>query len=270
MKVDKANATDLSGISDAVILLGTNDVQNPGAAGSLDDCIGYMTEIIDILQAAFIRVTFAVFPMWYDKSLTPDDTGVTTFNYDLSMGYRQAYRYLAASEGCRIVDLNQELKGAFAYDLPGGVLQSVTDIGVRDNIHPTAMRYILYANAIARTIAGWWPEKTRVLEPVTLPPSLLKNWTARASLPPKIGISADGRVYLSGAVVAGTKSDGSVVMQLPRNLCPSVPAWFIGRSSFGTLLRLNFGTGGDLVVYDINGDSAGTEVYLDQISWQVG
>lgn len=250
------------GATDVIINTGTNDVQNPGAAGSLDDALASLEQMIDYCQARNKRVTGVIFPTWYAKALTSADVGVGTANYQLSALYRSAYRKLFARKGCQIVDLNMELRSALASDLDNNQI----DPGLRDNIHYTPRRAAAAAWAVARKLAGYTPLKTHLVKPAAVPSSFLRNgWTADG--PVEYGMSESSQMIFSGKLAAGTLADGTQVMKIPASLAPRATQVHMVRlasgTAFGTLI---IDSGGSALIYNATGE---TGFYLDGVTYFV-
>ncbi|OBU70462.1 hypothetical protein A9K58_00480 [Stenotrophomonas maltophilia] len=251
-------ANGVYGATDVVVNLGTNDVQNPGAAGDLNACIANMNAIIDYCQANNKRVTGVIFPTWYSKPLA-NNKGVTTFNYDLSALYRSAYRSVFAKKNCQIVDLNIELRSVLGSDLDN----SFIDPGLRDNIHATPRRGAAIAWAVAKKLAGYAPKKTRAFSPITMPSSCLKNgWAINGGA--EIGMTADAVVHLSGRIDAGTKADGTQILALPASCVPRIQQVYRVRTDNGAAATIIISTGGAVSIYGLGTDNG---IYLDGVSF---
>ncbi|HEY5849383.1 MAG TPA: GDSL-type esterase/lipase family protein [Lysobacter sp.] len=251
-------ANGVSGATDVIVNVGTNDVQNPGAAGDLTACLANVQSIINLCAANNKRCTGVIFPTWYNKAHS-GNKGVTTFNYELSALYRSAYRHRFAMNGCQIVDLNMELRSPLGSD----VGNTFIDPALRDNIHWTPRRAMAAAWAIARKIAGYTPKKTRALPQISLPTSLLKNsWVINGAA--GIALDTNALVTLTGRIDGGTKVDGTQIMLLPANMAPKVQQVYRARSDAGNAVTVIIATTGSVTCFGVGADAG---IHLDGISF---
>ena len=260
---NKLNTTGTQGASHAVVIVGTNDVQGTGGPAPATT-IGNLEGIKTLLAAGFCRPIIGVFDMWYSKALAGGSYGENTVKYEQGAETREAIRKWAATNGFPCIDLSQVLGPVFAYYL---AFPDQVDPIYRDNIHQTAFANKIQGEAIARTIlSDYLREMTpRVAETALAAVYLAGGWTA-GNPAARYSVSDDERVHLSGRLAAGTKTDGTTVYTLPRNIRPKTSRQFLATGSSGSVVRVQIATTGVMQVYGVQ--AGDTYITLDGISFE--
>lgn len=243
---DVLNSINTNGFGNAyyvVVATGTNDIQ---IGASLASSTANMAAIIQTIQSQG-RVPIIVTPyMWYTQAQAISGRGQASTNYDQGAPVRARFARLCAETGAVWVDLAREL----AEPKPSYVTSALSeDPLVRDNIHPSALAYKLYAHAIARAIAS---HHTRLIKQAAylcnVPGEWMSNgWSLGASV--AVTISEDNRVHLQGNLGAGNLAAGTVLLTLPRWARPNVQMNFIcSCNGTGGAAVVQLGTNGQLSV----------------------
>lgn len=203
------------GKTDVILNVGTNDVQGGVNA---DVTVDHIDDFIDIAYANGARVHICVPGLWYPKALA-GGFGEDTLNYEKAAKTRMGILNLAAMRGASVIDIPQVTGQVLATQR---TTPDLSDPRVRDNIHPTAFLYRLQAMEIGKSIVRQAAPAFKRSFPVMALPSALQNgWTAAAA-PAVPGVSlSEGTVSLSGTVVPGTLTNGTVIYTLPRSLWPA-------------------------------------------------
>lgn len=249
-------AHDFTGVTDFVVGIGTNDVQN---SVDLATSMSNVEAIIDHVQGLNIRVTLVLPQDFYPKALT-DNTGVITFNEAFQPMYRQAIHRIAADRGCQVVDLTQVLKPVYAYEANPPVAAPWFEgsylTGLRDNIHNGQLQYRKIAWSVARAMLGAWPRKRQGFDLAAMPSVLFDNsWTSAAGNDAALWqVSEDGILTITGSAVPGTKTDLTVIARLPFNVSPRAVRQFPCYGNNGTLARIIV-DGTDIKVVGFSGGS---------------
>lgn len=207
----------------ATVLVGRNDIS--GGAGADGFSLGYITQILDILIAASIRVVLCV-PFGAYGRAPAGGRGVNVVNAENSARTQMMIAALGATKGVKVVDLN-EFSGPAIGELAN---HAFAPSMWRDNLHESALGYKVYGQAIANALAGL------TLLPMTpdvkdgaLPTTTLAgvygpmNGWAPGSLPLRYSVRGPAdfaEASLRGILLAGSRSPQQLVYQLPPNLRP--------------------------------------------------
>ena len=223
-------ATNGLGVASYVVVaIGTNDVQGGSPLSGSDS---NLRSIINTIKTAG-RVPVIVLPyMWYGQAQAIAGRGQPSTNYNAGFLLRSRWMRICADLGAVLVDPTRELP----EPKPSYVTTNTQhDPLVRDNIHQSALGYKLYAWAIARAIASYHSQqvKTKVYG-CAIPADWMQNgWTRGSGV--KVWRSDDGQIQIQGNFAAGTKTAGTVVMNLPRWARPTGAMNFVCSSDGGYL-----------------------------------
>ncbi|WVT73334.1 SGNH/GDSL hydrolase family protein [Sinorhizobium chiapasense] len=256
--LSQITAYDKTGLTDAVIMVSVNDQQASVSAATLR---ARLISSIDALQVVGARVYIVLQTPYYDKTLA---NGVNASNMNGAGKYRSYVQRVAAEKGCVVIDTMQQLKPALATMLSDGSL----DPGLRDNLHPTAFAYMLIGRMVARAIlAGASAKITKLMPPQDLPTwALASSWTLGTPAG-SAEMNGDGIARLSGRLVpSGTKTAGTVILNLPAPLRPVKAQHFIVRSELASVL-LDIATTGAITLRTNMTGMSDTWVSLDGISF---
>ena len=229
-----------------VVAIGTNDIQG---GADVEVSSANISSAIASIQGAG-RIPIIVIPyMWYTQAQAISGRGQNSTNYDEGALLRARIARLCAETGAVMVDPTRELP----EPRPEYVVSDPSqDPLVRDNIHQSALGYKLYAWAISRAIASHLAGLTRFSDSFcTIPAEWMKNsWTVGSS----VGIwqSDVGLTSIQGNFAAGTKTTGTVIMNLPRWARPPVQQFF-SVSSDGGYADVTVGTNGDVALGTVPG-----------------
>lgn len=229
--LDALHSIQSNGLGNAyyvVVAVGTNDIQS---GSPLSATTSNMQAIIQAIQSQG-RIPVIVSPyMWYTQAQV-GQRGQASTNYDQGAPYRSRIARLCAELGAIWVDLTRELP----EPKPSYVTADIAnDPLVRDNVHPSALGYKLYAWAIARAIASHHAALAKDKDYFVQFPAewLQSGWSLGASS--GIWQNNKGRTWLQGNLGAGSKSVGSVIVKLPRWALPAVQQSFICSSDGGPI-----------------------------------
>ncbi|MDR7225395.1 SGNH/GDSL hydrolase family protein [Aminobacter aminovorans] len=191
---------------------GTNDTQQ---AVPTSTTTGNLNALIDLLHAEGRTPLLAIDPLFYTTGLGAG-SGFTTSNYQLGAARRAAQRKLAITKGIACIDLQQVCGPIMANYLFDPAVDSV----LRDNIHQTAAGHKMMGVAIARALMAMIaPKPTPAIRLAPIQVSGALSWLANGwtgtTLPPSYSITGDGFFRLHGFLDAGTKTDGTTIINLP-------------------------------------------------------
>lgn len=263
------NSAGIGGANVVVIDVGTNDIQSGSPIAS---SISNLSNMLNYCASHGALAVVVVPDLWYARALvTGGGYGFTTSNYDQGASLRNAWIATAAAAGAVIVDLQQVL-GPVLADYRN--TPDVSDLRVRDNIHPTAFAYRLRGEVIARGIARAYVSKmTRVVEWNAVPAAWMMNsWTSNAYY----SVDEQGRVRFIGVFnkAAGSTANGTAIVQMPPNLFPMAGNTFRSiapvngnTANLPALLLLN-GSTGQIELWTWPATGGGNGVYADNLEYQ--
>lgn len=258
--LDTMNSHGLGIANYIIIFCGTNDVQG---GSPLSTSISDLETMLDTVNSAGRKAVVCIPPLWLNADQTPD--GFATANAEKGAPLRTAYRNMAANKNALIVDM-QELTGQILSTLM--TAPDISDGRLRDRIHPRPFLYRLFGQMIARVIAADICRKaTRALPEITVPPDWFANGWTGTSDTPWLSVNSDGLVQFRGVLDAGTKTDGTIIMNVPLAFAPKNSGYhrFLSYKSSGGICLLQIGANGELSVYGLGSD---TYLTLDGITYQ--
>ncbi len=241
-----------------------NDAQNGVALATTRQNI---LDIIDLAQAKNITVIWLLCPGWYPRADT--GKGVVTFNDALAPQYRAMARWLSCLRGCRVIDMTHLGKPIMAYEgqsAPGDARFAGSYItGLEDNIHFGPFYSRKVGEAAARVLLGSLPKRTRALDEINVPPSMMRNSWVTGPIPLRISVDDSGNVRLAGRINAGTKTANTQILAIPASMQTAGPRLFkvMGDDNSAVRIQVN---GAQLQIVDAVGAGA-SGLILDGVSW---
>lgn len=222
-------ATNLTGYTDCIIALGTNDSQattnTATFTSNLEDMLDYVADL---------RVTLLLTPQFYDRADAVANGGIgqASQNSVYTSQYREIIRrtaadYIAAGARIAVVDAGKILGPALAAYLSWSGANSLVDTVEFDNIHEGRRARKKIGHAIARAMLGLagGGKRTKAYPLTAWPTSwYATDWAAHATagIAPRYGYSEDGSVILRGVLqyTGVGVPDGSTIATLPVHLRP--------------------------------------------------
>jgi lysophospholipase L1-like esterase len=260
--------TDLADYDYCLIMVGVNDIIT-GVSGS--DYYNNLVDMIDLCQAAGVRVCVGYPTMFYDHSVFSDPVGQNPPNYQFGSAHRAIVRLACAEEGVVLVDT------LAAMGLLTAQLVTDTDLGcdpgIRDNIHPSSYMFKQLGLAFARAVLADIVGRRSRRVPTRVVPSawLLNGWTAST---PTYEVDEAGVVRLGGRLTdagTATTTSGTIMLQLPAHLAPSQDRVFSlaatdSSPAYKDPAIITVDTTGAVVISILAAST--TRIFLDGCQWQ--
>lgn len=215
-----------SGITDAVVAIGTNDVQSLTPVATFK---GQVIQMVDILQAKRVRVVIDLFPLWY----TRDQAGLRGQNstrYGLTDAYRAALIEVAKEKDCVVVDGLTEFGPIIANFVNPNTSPNLVGFEpvLDDNIHGGMVLGGLQGYAHARAILGQIAKVQEKCFPWATVPSpwdAQNGWVRASAGPNRYRMTDGGEVEfdLNLTINAAARADGTAVFGFGRFLQPAAP-----------------------------------------------
>jgi hypothetical protein len=259
------------GTTHAVVLVGRNDIS--GGAGADGFSLGYITQILDKLIAANVKVVLCVPFGAYGRG-SAGGSGVNVINSENSARTQMMIAALGASKNVKVLDLN---------DLSGPAIgeyahHAYAECMWRDNLHESEFGYKVYGTAIGMGLAGLSLEPmTQQVQDGVLPATpgivntygLRNNWTQSGD---PLTYCVDRRgdqafVSLFGQLAAGDRAAAQTIYRVPPNLRPIRGVYAGAAYSDATGVSMQVNPQGDIIVRGMA--STGSFVRLDGLSYPV-
>lgn len=270
--------TDLTGYTDATVMVGTNDIQAQTLGAAFKST---MEDIVDELAGVGISTILVVPPMFYAQSEAVAHGGVGQNTAQSAAGsfYRNIIMRVVAEKAAAgypvaLVDANTATVPNFAYHLDWNAAGKLAIPGVFDNIHLEMQSRIALGWSLARKKLSMLcpPIRRRypaVATSVSIPSGWYRNsWSSSIGPTARFWIDDAGYKHFDGIIStsAGSITDGTLVLVLPRYLRPrmtkQLPALTNNLSAPGWV---QIGTNGEVFVYGV--DSSNKWIRLSDITY---
>lgn len=217
------NNTDVSDISAACILVGTNDTQSAMAPAETVANVQAM-----LAKLPGVPVIVGIPPLWYLQAQTPGgNLGVASLNYEKGGEMRAALaRAIADLKNPLIKTVHFDDMGAILGDWLEGYPTPKIDPVLRDNLHPGTFGGRLIGYHFAKALAGLLqPRASRAVPLTALPSTWFANgFGSLAGNETSVSVSEAGVAQIGGWVTipGAAPAVDAVIATLPINWAPSV------------------------------------------------